>query len=142
LANIYEMTKIRYTKERLRSNLRMGIFFVVIGVILVLLSFITSEWKEISLASIGIGQIMAGIPMFIIYYFENKKQYLTLKNGELIKNSLFSKKIKLNEVKSIREFAGDLKLITENMEFIIDTQIVEPNSLEELKNELKNCNLK
>ena len=136
------MTKIRYTKERLRSNSRMGIIFVAIGIILVLLSFITLEWKEISLASIGIGQIGAGIFMFIIYYFENRKQYLTLKNGELIKNSLFPKKIKLAEIKSIKEFAGDLKLITQNTEFIIDTQIVEPNSLEELKNELKNYNLK
>tara|TARA_B110000208_G_scaffold124064_1_gene151354 strand:- start:212 stop:622 length:411 start_codon:yes stop_codon:yes gene_type:complete len=136
------MTKIRYSKERLRSNSRMGIFFVSIGIILVMLSFITSEWKEISLASIGIGQIGAGIVMFIIYYFENRKQYLTLKNGELIKNSLFPKKIKLAEIISIKEFAGDLKLITQNTEFIIDTQIVEPNSLEELKNELKNCNLK
>jgi len=136
------MTKIRYTKERLRSNSRMRIFFVSIGIILVMLSFITSEWKEISLASIGIGQIGAGIVMFIIYYFENRKQYLTLKNGELIKNSLFPKKIKLAEIISIKEFAGDLKLITQNTEFIIDTQIVEPNSLEELKNELKNCNLK
>tara|TARA_B100000795_G_C22399371_1_gene286516 strand:+ start:57 stop:464 length:408 start_codon:yes stop_codon:yes gene_type:complete len=135
------MTKIRYSKERLRSNLRMGIFFVTIGIILVLLSSII-KCKEISLASIGIGQILAGIPMFIIYYFENKKQYLTLKNGELIKNTLFPKKIKLKEVKSIREFAGDLKLITEKNEFIIDTQIVEPNSLLELKNELKNYSLK
>lgn len=134
------MTKIRYSKERLRSNLRMGIFFVTIGIILVLLSSII-KCTEISLASIGIGQILAGIPMFIIYYFENKKQYLTLKNGELIKNTLFPKKIKLKEVKSIREFAGDLKLITEKNEFIIDTQIVEPNSLLELKNELKNYSL-
>ena len=134
------MTKIRYSKERLRSNLRMGIFFVTIGIILVLLSSII-KCKEISLASIGIGQILAGIPMFIIYYFENKKQYLTLKNGELIKNTLFPKKIKLKEVKSIRAFAGDIKLITEKNEFIIDTQIVEPNSLLELKNELKNYSL-
>ena len=136
------MTKIRYTKERLRSNSRMGIFFVAIGIILVLLSFITSEWKEISLASIGIGQIGAGLFIFIIYYFENRKQYLTLKNGELIKNTLFPKKIKLSELKSIREFAGDLRLIAQKTEFIIDTQIIEPNSLAELKNELKNYNLK
>lgn len=136
------MTKIRYTKERLRSNLRMGIFFVAIGIFLVLISFITSEWKEISLASIGIGQIAAGISMFIIYYFENRKQYLTLKNGELIKNTLFPKKIKLTEIISIREFAGNLKLITQKTEFIINTQIIEQNSLVELKNELNNYNLK
>lgn len=120
----------------------MGIFFVAIGIFLVLISFITSEWKEISLASIGIGQIAAGISMFIIYYFENRKQYLTLKNGELIKNTLFPKKIKLTEIISIREFAGNLKLITQKTEFIINTQIIEQNSLVELKNELNNYNLK
>ena len=72
---------------------------------------------------------------------EIAEQWHPTKNGELIKNTLFPKKIKLKEVKSIREFAGDLKLITEKNEFIIDTQIVEPNSLLELKNELKNYSL-
>lgn len=137
-----EMKKIRYSKERLRSNLRMGIFFVAMGIILVMISFFVSDWKEISLASIGIGQIGAGICMFLIYYFENRKQYLTLKNGELIKNVLFQKKIKLSEIKFIREFAGDLKLITQKTEFIIDTRIIEPDSLLELKKELKNYNVK
>jgi hypothetical protein len=65
-----------------------------------------------------------------------------MENGELIKNTLFPKKIKLYEIKSIREFAGDLKLITEKSEFVIDIQIMEPNSLIELKNELKSYNLK
>jgi len=120
----------------------MGIFFIAIGIILVLLSFLTGEWKDISIQSIGVGQIGAGVFMLILYYFENRKQYLTLKNGELIKNTLFPKKIKLNQIKSIREFAGDLKLISEKNEFVIDTQIIDPNSLVELKNELKNYNLK
>lgn len=135
------MIKVRYSKERLRSNLQMGIFFVTIGIIFVLLSFIIKP-KEISLASIGIGQIIAGIPMFMIYYFENKKQYLTLKNGELIKNTLFPKRIKLKDVKFISAFAGDLKLFTKKNVFIIDTQIMESNSLMALKKALKNYNLK
>jgi len=135
------MTKIRYSKERLRSNLRMGIFFISIGIILVLLSFVIGEWKEISIQSVGVGQIGAGIFMLILYYFENRKQYLKMENGELTKNKLFPKKIKLNKIKSIREFAGDIKLITDKNELVIDTQIIEPNSLVELKNELKKYNL-
>ncbi len=136
------MTKIRYSKERLRINLRMGIFFISIGIILVLLSYVTGEWKEISIKSVGVGQFGAGIFMIILYYFENRKQYLTMENGELTKNTLFPKKIKLNQIKSIREFAGDLKLITDKNEFVIDTQIIDPNSLVELKNELNKYNLK
>lgn len=136
------MTKIRYSKERLRINLRMGIFFISIGIILVLLSYLTGEWKEISIKSVGVGQFGAGIFMIILYYFENRKQYLTMENGELTKNTLFPKKIKLNQIKSIREFAGDLKLITDKNEIVIDTQIIDPNSLVELKNELNKYILK
>lgn len=135
------MTKIRYSKKRLRINLILGIFFIAVGIILVLLSFVIGDSKNILMQSVGVGQIGAGIFMFIIYYFENRKPYLTLENGELVKNTLFQKKINLSEIKSIREFAGDLKLITEKTEFIIDTQVIEPNSLIKLKNELKNYNL-
>lgn len=132
------MTKIRYSKDRLRTNVRLGKLFIAIGIILVLLSFIIGDWKNISIISVGVGQIGAGVFMFIIYFFENKNQYLTLKNGELIKNTLFPKKIKLSKMKSVKEFAGDLKLETEKGEFIIDTHIIEPNSLMELKRELQN----
>lgn len=114
---------------------------MAIGIIAILIAFVTREWKSISINAIGIGQISGGIFMLTLYYIENKKQYLTLKNGELTKNTLFPKKIKLTEVKSIREFAGDLKLLTEKEEFVIDTQIIEPTSLIELKNELKKYNL-
>lgn len=142
MQTITKLMKIRYSKARLRSNLRIGNFLLAIGIILVLLSFVTGEWKQISIQSIGVGHIGGGIFMLILYYSENRKQYLTLKNGELIKNTLFPKRVKLNEIKSIREFAGELNLMTDKNEFVIDTQIIEPNSLLELKNELKNHNLK
>lgn len=116
----------------------MGIFFIVMGMVLILTSFITGNWRGISILSVGVGQIGAGISMGLLYYFENRKQYLTLKKGELIKHTLFPKKIKLSEIKSKREFAGDLKLNTEKTEFIIHTQIIDPDSLIELKNILNN----
>lgn len=131
------MTKIRYSKERLNHNLRMGLVFLIIGVILILLALITEDWNNSSFKSIGVGQLGAGILLLVIYYFENKWQYLTLKNGELTKNTILRKKIKLSEINSIREFAGDLKLITDKKEFVISTPIIEPNSLTELKKELK-----
>lgn len=114
----------------------MGILFVTLGVLIVLISFVTGEFKSISLSSLGIGHIGAGIFMLIVHYFENKKQYLTLENGVLIKNTLPPKKIRLTEIKSIREFAGDLKLAPENNKFVINAQIIEPISLAKLKNEL------
>lgn len=130
--------KIRFSEKRLKIHLKMAVFFVGIGIILVLLSIIIELWNEVSFSSIGIGQIFTGITFFIVHYFENKKQYLTLKNGELIKNTLIPKKIRLNEIEYIQEFAGDLKLFSKKEEFIIDTQIIDPISLLELKEELKN----
>lgn len=72
------MTTIKYSKERLRNNLRMSMFFFTMGTILLALSFITPVWKEISITAVGIGQMLTAIPMLILYLFENKKQYLTI----------------------------------------------------------------
>lgn len=91
----------------------MGLFFLAIGITLVVLSFVTEDWNSISIVSIGIGQLCAGAFMLIIYFVENKRQYLTLRNGELIKNTLIPKNIKLTEVTSISEVAGDLRFIME-----------------------------
>ncbi|WP_127844742.1 hypothetical protein [Psychroflexus aestuariivivens] len=136
------MTKIHYSKARLKINLRVAIVLISLGIILVSLSLIIGNWKNISLDAIGFGQIGGGLFMLLVYYFEKNKQYLSLNKGELIKNTLFPKKIKLKEIVSIKEFAGDLKLISAKNEFVIDTQIIETNSLLKLKGELENYNLK
>ncbi|APY00060.1 hypothetical protein [Lacinutrix venerupis] len=131
------MQKIRYSKERLKSNLRIGLFFLITGIVLLIISITTTKWEEVSIFSIGFGQALAGIFMLIIYYFENKLQYLTITNGEIVKNTLFFKKIKISEIKLTKEFAGDLILKTDKEEFLINTQIIEPASLTYLKNSLK-----
>jgi len=133
--------KIKYTKERLKVSLRMGWIFICIGIIFLLLSFINSDWKGIPLFAIGIGEIGAALFSFFIHYFQNKNQYLSIENGKLTKHTLFPKTTKLVDVKSIKEFAGDIKLISKNGEFIIDTQIIDPNSLVALKKELNELKL-
>ncbi len=133
--------KIKYSKKRLISYLRMGLFFIVMGIILLLFSFVTGEFKGISLTSIGIGQLAAGLFIIAIYYFENQKHYLTIKDGVLIKHALIPKKIKLSEIKSFREFAGDYTLETDKEQFVINTQLIEVDSLAELKRELGKFNV-
>ena len=135
------MTTIKYSEERLKGNLKMSLFFIFTGLALILIHLFIGDWKDLSLNSIGGGQLGAGIFMLIYYLYENKKQYLTLKNGELIKNSLFPKKVKLSEIQGVKEFAGDLKLLLPNRELVIDTQMIEPHSLIELKNILKSQGL-
>lgn len=141
-SNINEMKKIKYTEKRLRNNLRMGLFFIAIGITSFLLPYLISVGGfEFLFKAVGIGEIAGGIFTLILYYFENKNQYLTLKNGELIKHTLIPKRVNLAGVKSIKEFAGDIKLIMDGKEFIIDTQVIEAGSLLELRNELKQYNL-
>lgn len=75
--------------------------------------------------------------MRTLNYFENKKQYLIFKNGKLVKTACSRKKRNRTEVKSIREFAGDLKIFTNKEGFLIDTSIINLISLIKLKNEFK-----
>ena len=135
------MKKIKYSKERLKGNLRMGLFFIIMGI---LLHFIPNvfENSEIKTSSVGVGQIGSGIFILIVYYFENKNQYLTLNNGTLTRNTIIPSKIKLSEIKSIRHYAGVLKLFTDQKEFDITIKNIEPNSYAELKKELKKLDVK
>lgn len=87
-SNINEMKKIKYTEKRLRNNLRMGLFFIAIGITSFLLPYLINVGGfEFLFKAVGIGEIAGGIFTLILYYFENKNQYLTLKNGELIKHT-------------------------------------------------------
>jgi hypothetical protein len=135
------MTKIKYIPSRLKVNYNMGFVFIVLGILFELVSFFLLDFQYASLNSVGVGLLGGGIFMLGRYAFETSKQYLSLHNGVLIKNNVIPLKIKLNEIIAIREFAGDLKLKTETFEFVIDTQIIEPSSLEVLKNELMNLDV-
>jgi len=134
------MITIRYAKERLTSNLRLGLLFFATGLLLFVVELLFSGADNL-MSVIGSGQIFGGSTLLAVYYFEYKKQYLTLKNGVLTKHTLFPKHIQLTQLKSIKEFAGDLKLTTSKQEFIVNTQIIDPISLAELKNELQRYDL-
>lgn len=66
---------------------------------------------------------------------------MTIKNGELVKNTLFSKKVKLADTTSVHRFARDIKLISGDGRFIIDAQVADPTSLQAFANKLKTYNL-
>ncbi len=133
--------EIRYSKKRLNSNYKLGLYFLIAGVLMIIAFMLFSDSKEFEFDSAGIGLIGAGIFSLAIYCYEKKKQYLTIKNGILKKNTLFPKNINLNEINRIKKFAGDYKLKTNKSEFIIDTQIIDPNSLAELNTVLEKLNV-
>ena len=132
------MKKTQYTKERLRSHLIIGAFYIVIGLVFISISYIVvSELITSIIVTLGYSQIVAGVFSFIAYIFEKQRKYLTLKDGKLIKNTLFKKKIELTEAKFMKEIKGELRLLTRKSEFTINTDIIEPDCLEKLKKEIK-----
>uniref|UniRef100_UPI00321646B7 hypothetical protein n=1 Tax=uncultured Draconibacterium sp. TaxID=1573823 RepID=UPI00321646B7 len=124
--------KIRYTKRRLKHYLILGILWSALGIAAV-------SFNSENIFSYGYSII--GILYFGIYLFQNNKQYLTIENGIISKNDLISQKIYLNEIKQIKRRAGAYILLTDSTELRINTELIDKNSLEELKTVLESLNL-
>ncbi|WP_234946423.1 hypothetical protein [Aequorivita viscosa] len=52
-------------------------------------------------------------------------------------NSPFAKEVKLSEINQIKKFAGDYIITTDQNKMTINTQIIDPDSLIVLNNELE-----
>ena len=124
--------KIRYPKKRLKVNLILGIVWLVFGI----LAFTFDGANLFNLGYLTFGLIYLGL-----YLFENSKQYLSIENGVITKNTLRPKSIKLNEINHIKDFAGDYVLKTEHEELSINKSYIEKNSLLELETILESLNL-
>jgi len=131
------MIKLKYSSSTLYSYLLAALLTIAIGLVLILIAFFYEKWP----IYFGIGQLAAGIFILLVYFHRKKKGYFMLKNGKLIKNSLITGKIKLADILSIKQFAGDMKFKTAKEELIIDTKIIDPNSLAELNKEINKYNL-
>lgn len=135
------MIKINYNEKSLKSILWFGIYSIVIGVLMFILKLFTDTVK-IPLIPLSIGFIGGGFFKIFMYYFQKRKQYLTIDNNILIKNSLIKKEINLNDIIEIEKFGGYYTLKNEKLKFIINTYLIDSKSLEELNNELEKFILK
>lgn len=129
--------KIKFTRQILKGQLNSGFLLVGLGILLIIAHLIFGDFKQISLKSLGVGQIGAGIFMILFYFKQKTKQYLTIKDGKLVKHSFIPKKIKLEDIQSIQQFAGDYIIKGNNKEIVIDTSAIAPESLLTLRNELQ-----
>jgi len=132
LANRKKM-KIRYKKHRLYFNLTYGFIFIAIGLI-------AYDYKEENRWT-DFGFFFVSLLYFITYFYENFYQYLTIKNGIIRKNTLFSKKINLSEINWIKKNTFGYTLKTDKREFRISTKIIDKNSLKNLNHVLEQLNL-
>lgn len=125
--------KIRYTKKRLRTNLIVGLVWLGLGMAYWLFDLIDFwlNYYPFVLAFLYLG----------LYLYERQNQYLTITEDQIKINDLFGKRIHISQINRIKKFAGDYKLITDKKEMKIDTQIIDPDSLEDLNGILAKLNL-
>lgn len=110
-------------------NLALGYMWLV----WFLVTYLTSE--EISWSEYGLG--LFSLIYFGFYFYQRQNKYVTIADGYIQINAPFGKKLNLNEVQRIRKFAGDYILKTDKKELVINTKIVDMDSLKDLDNELQ-----
>ena len=124
--------KIRYDKKRLKTKFIFGTVWLLLGIVAFI--FDTDNLFNFGYLVFGLGY-MGG------YLFENSKQYLTIENGIITKNSLRPKSITVEDIIHIKNFAGDYVLKTNQDELEINKSFIDKDSLKELENILEGLNL-
>jgi len=119
--------KIAYKKEYLNVNLIFGIVWLV--------WFFVGYLSEEAPGWLHYGWLIISIFYFGIYYYQRNYQYLKIENGFIKVNGVWGKKIRLNEIRRIKKFAGDYTLITKNKSLTIYTQLITDNDLALLNKE-------
>jgi len=120
-------------REKQNIGLLFGIIWIIIGLFKI---FEPEQFEWINTWFL----ILAIIFVFALFY-RKKKQYLTLENGVISKNSLFHKPLKMSEIKRVEKKSKKYILKTELRKFTIDTKIIAEKSLSELNTELKKLNV-
>ena len=126
--------KLRYKKGRLIFYKFMLLFWLLLAISNLLFNEVAG-WSYYILSAISISYVVA-------YSYNLINQYITIQDEILIENHFFGKKINLNEIKSIKKFAGDYILKTDKTELTINTQIIDEKSLEDLNQVLDTLDLK
>ncbi len=121
--------KIAYKKRHLNINLIMGLIW---SIWFCVQFYYAEEFKAIDYGWLCIALFYLGI-----YGYQKFYKYLTITDGVIKKNWPFGKKIELGKVVHFKKFAGDYILKTKDKEFIINTQIIDSNSMDDLDNALQ-----
>lgn len=131
------MIKINYSKSRIKGSKISAFLFLLFGIIFIIISpYLENDFKSI-MRSVGFGQISVGVFYIFYYLFERKNQYLTITDNQIIRNRIFPEKINKDKIQSIQYHAKKYTLNLEYKKFIIDTYIINPDSIEVLKSELQ-----
>lgn len=124
-----EKIEIRYKRMHLRWRFIFGLFWLILGII-----SITNNSENY----FNYGYLIASLFYFGIYFFKSKYQYVTIEDGTIILNHFFSQSINFADINQIKKKKKSYILQSEKSELIIDTTLIDKNSLKDLKVVLKN----
>lgn len=120
--------RIAYKNQQKNYLLILGIIWFLYSLVRYFigeLNWITYSWVFVS------------VNYFAIYLYQRKYKYVVIENGVLTLNGPLGKNIILAEIKQIKTFAGKYIIKTDKKKLIINTQVIDPNSISELNNELR-----
>lgn len=120
---------IRFKRRYLRWNLVFGLFWLILGVIAI---------SNNSENFLNYGYLFASIFYIGNYILKSNNQYLTIDSETITINNLFPKKVNLNDLILIKKSKKIYILKSEISELTINTNLIEKNSLKDLKAILKN----
>ena len=125
--------KIKFKNRHLKFNLIFGIFWIFF--------FILATFFKDELHWMDFGYLVISVLYLGLYFYQRENQYLIIENGYIKYNRPFGSKFDLSEVTAIRKFAGDYILKSDNKDFTINTQMVDPDSMSALNTELEKLNV-
>lgn len=123
------MIKINYNKKILGQHLKLAAVWFLIA--------IASTFFKADIKAITAGFYLASLAYVSIYFYQKHFGYAVIKNGELTVMLLIKKKIVLADVIQIKDFAGDIILISKEKEVKVAKELLTEEGLAVLKSELK-----
>ena len=126
--------KISYKKKHLTINLILGLVWSVLSVA----NFIFDDETRI----LDYGFVVIALLYLGLYAYQRHYKYLSIENGIIQEGGPFGKKMEIDTIRKIKKFAGDYILKGENnKELTINTQIIDPKSLNDLDTALHGLNV-
>ncbi|MDX1315020.1 MAG: hypothetical protein R3356_05910 [Eudoraea sp.] len=119
----------------MRSNLIFGSVWLGFFILFTLLDDMRFRWMDY-------GYLLVAALYLGTYFYQKRYGYLTLEDGVLKLNDPRKKHINLNQVRRFKYFAGDFILESETKKLKINTHLLEPPSVVQLKVELEKYGLK
>lgn len=122
--------KIQYQniKTRLRNYLILACLWLIWGVA----SFF---FYNSSIPACGF--LFCSFSYFVLFFYKKRYPYLTIENGRIYKDYIFSKKLALADIKTIDKVEGKYILKTDKTQISINPNLIDFESLTELKSILK-----